>query len=146
MNLRAVLLIPLSFCFTTFLIVRAQAEAFNGRRATIIDGDTVAIGSERVRLSDVDAPETSRPRCERELAAGLQAKERLAQLLQGGLVEIERRGQDRSRRTLARLTFRAPSLGHKTFDVGEILVGEGLALSWQKDREASEERKRHWCG
>jgi hypothetical protein len=30
--------------------------------------------------------------------------------------------------------------------VGEILVGEGLALPWQKDREASEERKQHWCG
>ena len=36
----------------------AAAETVDGRRAVIIDGDTVAFGSERVRILNIDAPET----------------------------------------------------------------------------------------
>jgi endonuclease YncB( thermonuclease family) len=49
----------------------ADAETFDGRRAVIIDGDTFAIGSERFRILNIDAPETPGSRCERELVLGL---------------------------------------------------------------------------
>ena len=62
----------------------ASAEIFDGRRAVIIDGDTIALGDERVRLLNIDAPESFRSRCERELVMGLKAKERLAALARSG--------------------------------------------------------------
>jgi micrococcal nuclease len=123
----------------------ASAETFDGRQAIIIDGDTIAIGSERVRLLSVDTPESFRPRRERELVAALKAKERLAQLLRAGSVVIDRQGQDRYRRTLARLEVAAKP-GAKSRDVGEVLIAEGQAVPWKSGREAWEERRRHWCG
>jgi endonuclease YncB( thermonuclease family) len=117
----------------------ALAERFDGRRVVIIDGDTFALGSERVRILNIDAPETRGSRCERELVLGLKAKERLAGLLRAGSVDVVRDGQDRYRRTLARV-----SVGG--LDVGQVLVREGLALPWQSGGEAKEARLRHWCG
>jgi micrococcal nuclease len=45
--------------------------------------------------------------CEVELVVGLKAKERLADLLRSGSVDMDRDGQDRYRRTLARLSVGA---------------------------------------
>jgi len=60
------------------LALPASAETFDGRRVIIIDGDTIALGTERVRLLNIDAPESFQSRCEHELVAGVRAKERLA--------------------------------------------------------------------
>ena len=131
---------PALFALLAVLVpVPAIAETFDGRRTIIIDGDTIALGSERVRILNIDAPETRGSRCERELVMGFKAKERLAILLRAGWVDVDRDGQDRYRRTLARL-----SVGGR--DVGTILVREGLALPWQSGPEAKEARLRHWCG
>ena len=46
--------------------VPAASETFDGRRAVIIDGDTIALGSERVRILNIDAPESYRTHCERD--------------------------------------------------------------------------------
>ncbi|MBQ0820709.1 thermonuclease family protein [Microvirga sp. HBU67558] len=143
MDIRAALLLLFTLCLAlgllTFENLPTLAETIDGRRVVIIDGDTIAIGSERVRILNVDTPETFRPRCEAELVAGLKAKERLAELLRAGPVGIERHGQDRYRRTLARL-----SAGGR--DVGSVLVAEGLALPWRDGRAAWEQRWHHWCG
>ena len=133
--IRAVLLIVLAVLGPS----PALAETFNGGRAVIIDGDTFALGSERVRILNIDAPETRGSRCERELVLGLKAKERLAGLLRTRSVAIARNGEDRYHRTLARV-----SVGG--LDVGSILLGEGLALSWQDGPDARETRSRYWCG
>ena len=37
----------------------------------LVDGDTIAIKRERIRLLGIDTPETFRPRCENELILGL---------------------------------------------------------------------------
>jgi endonuclease YncB( thermonuclease family) len=115
--IRAVLLVVLA----VLGLSPALAESFDGGRAVIIDGDTFAFGSERVRILNIDAPETRGSRCERELVVGLKAKERLAGLLRAGSVDVIRAGEDRFSRTLARV-----SVGG--LDVGSVLVGEGLAL------------------
>lgn len=116
----------------------AHAETIDGSRMVIIDGDTVALpGGERIRLLDIDAPESFRSACEAELVAGLKAKERLAGLLRGQDVTIERGGRDVYRRTLARFFT-------EDGDVGEILLREGLALRYVPGRKA--ERTAHWCG
>ena len=119
--------------------MQAQAETVDGRRFVIIDGDTVDYRGERIRILNIDAPESFRSRCEAELKLALRTKERLAHLLRAGAVEIERQGEDRYRRTLARLSVRQG-------DVGQILVREGLALPWQDGAAAKEARLRRWCG
>lgn len=113
------------------------------QRVIIIDGDTVDIDGERIRVLNIDAPETRGSRCERELILGLRAKERLAQLLRAGAVRIERceasgRCTDRYGRTLAKL-------GTSAGDVGEILISEGLAFPWRPGRDAREQRVAAWC-
>ena len=133
--IRAVLLVVLAVLGPS----PALAETFNGGRAVIIDGDTFALGSERVRILNIDAPETRGSRCERELVLGLKAKERLAGLLRTRSVAIARDGEDRYHRTLARV-----SVGG--LDVGSILLGEGLALPRQDGPDARETLLRYWCG
>ncbi|WP_375567577.1 thermonuclease family protein [Oceaniradius stylonematis] len=70
-------------------------------------------------------------RCVFETDLALQAKIRLAQILEGRRVEILRQGTDRYGRTLAAVRVEGQ-------DVGDILVGEGLARTWTGRREP-------WC-
>jgi endonuclease YncB( thermonuclease family) len=135
--MRPLLLLALSLL--CFVRVGALAETLDGRRAVIIDGDTFALGREKIRIENIDAPESFRSRCEAELELALRAKERLATLLRSGPIIITRSGEDRYRRTLARI-----QVGDR--DVGQVLVREGLALPWRGSATAREERLRHWCG
>lgn len=117
----------------------ASTQVVDGRILRLVDGDTVALGSERIRVLGIDAPESHEPRCQNELAAGLRAKERLGQLIATGQVQIKREGQDVYKRTLARV-----SVGGA--EVGQVLVSEGLALPWDASTEARASRLKHWCG
>jgi micrococcal nuclease len=95
----------------------------------------------KVRLKDIDTPETLHPHCEEELKKGLQAKARLRELLRGQLVTVMHSGEtDRYRRSLGWLTLQDRT------DAGSVLVKEGLALSWQGGSTAKASRIAHWCG
>ena len=117
----------------------SASETFDGRSAVVVDGDTIAVGRERIRILNIDAPESHEPRCDRELVAGLKAEERLAQLVRVEAVSVARDGKDRYGRTLATL-----SAGGR--DIGTVLIAEGLALPWQDGPQARAARIRHWCG
>lgn len=105
----------------------------------VIDGDTLAIGRETIRLLDIDAPETFKHRCPAELEAGRAAKVALEGLIAGQRVTIERHGTDRYRRTLARITAPAG-------DVGAALLKQGYAIQWKPGAEEWKKRERKWCG
>jgi len=102
----------------------------------VVDGDTVVIDGEKIRIYNIDAPELRHAGCDAERRLAEVAKRRLDDLLSRGKVGILRgdggRMTDRYGRTLARLT-----VGGR--DVGEILVEEELARPWQGKR-------RPWCG
>lgn len=120
-----------------------SAGALADQRVVIIDGDTVDIDGERIRILNIDAPETRRSRCEEELILGLRAKQRLAELLRDKPVVIDRcessgRCTDRYGRTLARLYT-------PDGDVGRILIAEGLAQLWISGKAAAERRLMAWC-
>jgi micrococcal nuclease len=102
----------------------------------IIDGDTFALGQERIRILNIDTPETRGSHCENELVQGLRAKERLASLLRPGHIDVARDGRDRYGRTLARVSAQGR-------DIGEVLIREGLALQWQVGSHAKVARIRH---
>ena len=106
-----------------------------GKRITcVIDGDTIWLNGVKIRLEGIDAPEIGGARCIDELGLGVRAQKRLAELLNGGefeLIRVGTRDQDRYGRKL-----RTVMIGGK--DVGEILIGEGLAKPWTGTKAA-------WC-
>lgn len=96
------------------------------RVTCVVDGDTVWIEREKIRLIDIDAPEM-KGKCPAERAMAVRSRDRLVQMLRAQRVTIVRDGHDRYGRTLARLG-----------DVGQQLVREGLARRWGD--------RRGWCG
>lgn len=81
----------------------ASVEARLTGIARVVDGDTIHVGGERVRLEGIDAPEAGQ-RCTRRLIGtwdcGNAATNELARLADGKAVSCERRGTDRYGRTL----------------------------------------------
>lgn len=104
------------------------------RRNCVIDGDTLWLGAEKIRLADINTPEVSAPQCAAEAALGAQAKRRLHSLLNAGAFEVRRglRDEDVYGRKLRTLHRNGQSLG-------DTLVAEGLAHRWHG-------YKHNWCG
>ncbi len=98
----------------------------------VIDGDTLTLGAERVRIANIDAPETGgKARCLAERRLADIATQTLRSLTASGKVELRREGRDRYGRTLARV-----SVGG--VDVGEELIRRGVAVRWTG-------RRADWC-
>lgn len=104
----------------------------------VIDGDTVDIDGTRIRILQIDTPETFRSRCETEYRLGLAAKQRLIELLDKGDVSYTPDGLDRFGRTLAHVYT-------GNVDVGEVLLKEGHALPYVPGPEAKAKRLARWC-
>ena len=131
-----------SFIFS-FVAVAMVALPAKAASVNIIDGDTLSINGTRIRIVEIDTPETYRSRCERELALGLKAKERLRALVDQGPVHYEVTGFDRYDRILARVYI---DLDDGPVDVGEKLLNEGFALPYRPGAEDKLRRLRVWCG
>lgn len=128
----------------TIAVIAAVLLAWpaNASDINLVDGDTIRIAGETIRIVDIDAPETYRPRCERELILGLKAKVMLRSILDAaaaGPVFVERHGTDRYGRTLARIFV-------GDIDVGSAMIASGRAVRWRSGRKAWQARFRHWCG
>jgi len=113
----------------------AFAPCHGGHRVTcVVDGDTIWYSGEKIRISDINAPEISHPECDYELDLGNKARDRLVALLNAGpfsLDATERRDTDKYGRKLREITRGGKS-------VGAVLVSEGLAEVWVGHR-------RNWC-
>ncbi|CAN7197846.1 excalibur calcium-binding domain-containing protein [Ensifer adhaerens] len=108
-------------------------------KVNLVDGDTIKIGRKTIRIVEIDAPETYKPRCEQELIKGFAAKQRLRELLDAGNITYEPTGTDRYNRTLAHVFAGG-------INVGTMLIAEGHALSYRPGVDAKLERLRAWCG
>ena len=99
----------------------------------VVDGDTFWVGGEKVRIADIDAPETHPPRCAEEARLGEAATLRLQALLNAGPVTLAAadRDEDRYGRKLRVVERGGQSLGM-------TLISEGLAREWEGAR-------RPWC-
>jgi micrococcal nuclease len=146
--LRTVILILYLMAFATVVLTLAlftfsrpaKGEVIDARKVFVIDGDTFALGGERIRLLGVDAPETREARCEQERIAGYRTKSRVVELVRfGGVIDIRRQGQDPFGRTLAHIVIDGR-------DLGDQLVREKLALPYRSGAEAKAVRMAHWCG
>ncbi|RNF34004.1 thermonuclease family protein [Paracoccus methylarcula] len=127
-----------------------REEASKSRITRVIDGDTLAIGGERWRLSGIDAPEI-RQQCARPngdvYACGEASRDALIALIGGGVVECEEVDRDRYGRSvgICRVNGR---------DLGEDLVSAGMAVAYleysdayeQQGFRAKSERRGLWSG
>ena len=104
-------------------------------KTCLVDGDTLWLYGENIRLKDFDTPEPQSSICGGEFEKDLahQASARLLELLNSNEWTIERFGYDStsSKRTLATVSIAGR-------DVGDILIDERLARRWPDGEE-------WWC-
>lgn len=101
----------------------------------VIDGDTLVVDGETIRLANIDAPEQGeRARCWAEAALARQATEAAAKYVDDGtgLRVVDRQGRDQYGRSLARVVLANDD------DLGETLISDGLAAKWTGHRWS-------WC-
>lgn len=118
------------------VLASAVQKCGTARRVTcVVDGDTLWLYGEKIRVADIDTPEISEPKCDSELTRGNKATDRFIALINQGPFELNAwpgRDTDRYGRKLRVLVRDGRSLG-------DMLVSEGLARTWTGRREP-------WCG
>lgn len=99
----------------------------------VVDGDTIWLNGQNIRIADIDAPETHEYRCPEEKALGNRAAQRLQELVNSGAVTLRpiAREEDNYGRKLRIVEVEGES-------VGDTLVAEGLARWYRGTR-------RPWC-
>ena len=99
----------------------------------VVDGDTIWLRGDNIRLADIDTPETHDFQCQSEKELGDRATTRLKDLLESGSITLEPidRDQDPYGRLLRIVLIDGES-------VGTTLVEEGLARWYEGGR-------RPWC-
>lgn len=102
------------------------------RHDCVVDGDTLWLGREKVRLLDIDAAELEGKRCRSSGQMARAAQARLWQLMQAEPIGIDRHGHDSYGRTLAHVTAGG-------IDVGAQLLAEGLVRRYVRGEGP-------WCG
>lgn len=100
----------------------------------VVDGDTFWMDGEKIRIADIDTPETHPSRCAEEARLGNAATDRLQALLNAGTFELTSidRDTDRYGRKLRIVERNGQSLGG-------VLVSEGLARPYGGGPRAG------WC-
>ncbi len=116
---------------TLALILPLSAQA----ASRAIDGDTIVVDGEHIRILNIDTPEIKHARCDAERRLGKVAKVRVEGLLASGRLTIARGDGDRMTDKYGRTLGRVAVDG---VDVGETLIAEGLARRWDGARHP-------WC-
>ena len=113
--------VQFSFCHT------------GGGYSCVVDGDTIWLKGVKIRIADIDTPETHDFRCHSEKALGDRATKRLQQLLNDGAVSLQSidRDEDGYGSKLRIVLVDGKS-------VGDTLVSEGLARWYGSGRAP-------WC-
>ena len=125
---------------TIATLAMAETVTVSTGALVIVDGDTVRLDGQRLRLLDIDAPETHQAHCAAERKAGDRARLALAAMLDGQQVAIVYSGRiDPYGRPLVRLFVDGR-------DAGAALLAAGLALPYVPGRSAHAARTAHWCG
>ena len=143
----AIVIAAITFLGSAF--APTAADELSGM-ARVIDGDTIALGQQHIRLEGIDAPETDQVCLDAEgkpWTCGVAARDSLSSHIAGRIVSCAARGEDRYRRMLA-----ICSAGGE--DLNAFMVREGLALDYVKysrdytseEDTAREQRRGMWAG
>ena len=93
--------------------IRHEMRLLSTLQIRAVDGDTIRVGGERIRLRGIDTPEMNEP-------AGPAAKQRLDELWRSGSIRIVPQGRDVYHRLVADVFVNGQN-------VADILRSEGLA-------------------
>ena len=139
----------LAFFFLLILIAARldqSADQVVGGPFHTIDGDTLAVGGERLRLQGIDAPELGQICSDgngKAWACGMEAKRLLARLVAGVDAECLGRSRDKYHRLLVRCHA-------GTVNINGAMVRQGLAIASGRYSEeqvaARREHKGLWAG
>lgn len=111
--------------------LRRMGFCYGGVRINcVVDGDTIWVGGEKIRLQSIDAPEID-GKCDYEKNLARRAKRRLNEIRSAEPFSVAQSGTDRKGRTLA-------AIYNSRGEVGAAMVKEGLARQWTG-------RRRPWC-
>lgn len=136
--------------FTILLLAPPPAMADITGKPRVIDGDTIEIAGERIRLHGIDAPEMKQI-CKnqkgKDIPCGQLAKQALEKLVQGQDVICKGDTRDRYKRLLG-VCYVWP------FNINEQMVTDGWALAYRKysrdyvkaETFAKARREGMWCG
>jgi micrococcal nuclease len=122
----------------------AVASPVTAQSYRAIDGDTIMIGSEHLRIVGLDTPETKFAACAAERSHGLRAQRRLQELLNAGPVSLTRqrvtRGPNKGKLRLDKYkrTLGVVRVGGR--EVAGILISEQLGVSY-----SGRGRRIDWC-
>ena len=119
-----------------FVLVFLATPAMAGPR--VVDGDTIHVDGENIRITGLNTPETWKPKCLAERMLGKRATaygEQLALRIQ----RIERHGQDRYGRTLARVYLDDGG------DWAAAMIERGLAVPFVCSGDRCP-KMTDWCG
>ena len=128
------LIVVSTFPLQAFAIEKCRSQS---DPTCVVDGDTIRLDGERIRLQSFDTPEPYTNICggEAEVALAHRAADRLVEILNHGIarksIALQTHGIDRYGRTLATITVDG-------VDVGDTLIAEGLARRWPDGPE-------FWC-
>lgn len=115
-------------------LVPASAQIHG--KAEVIDGDTIRLAGQRIRLLGLDAPELGQP-CLRasgtRFDCGAEAKLMLRELTSGHTISCAPKGKDRYDRVLATCLV-------KDTDLAWWMIAKGYAISAQAQYDGAEER------
>lgn len=112
-------------------MLRRMGFCYGGMRINcVVDGDTIWVSGEKIRLQSIDAPEID-GKCAYEKDLAQRAKHRLNEMLSSEPFSLARSGKDRYGRTLA-------AIYNHQGEVGAAMVREGLARQWRG-------RRQPWC-
>jgi endonuclease YncB( thermonuclease family) len=142
----AVLVVLFALAAVVAALLEPLPPALSGK-ARVADGDTLHLGSDRVRFLGLDAPELNQTCTDAggdSWPCGRESSDRLRALIGNRSVACTTEGRDKYGRYLGRC-----SVGGK--DLGAILVSEGLAIASFPDygpEEASAKREKRglWAG
>ena len=106
-----------------FLVISVPVFA---QRIDVIDGDTIRIGSEKIRLVGFNTPEKHDAKCPQEALMAAEATDYLQKLVsdKGKQIDIDRQGRDKYKRTLAYVFVDGT-------DVADLMIIHGVAVWYE---------------
>ena len=118
--------------------------------ARAVDGDTLRLAGERIRLLEIDAPESAQL-CQdeqgRDYACGEAASAAMARMVEGARVVCQARERDVYGRPLARCEVEGRDLGEAMVRQGHAVIYRKIAILYEDaEDQARRDRAGMWAG
>ena len=126
----------LAAMFLTPFLPAGAARADVAGAARVIDGDTIEVAGQRVRLYGIDAPET-RQNCGKRWRCGARASKALAARIGQRRVACKAKGRDRYKRLVAVCRAGGRDLGAWMVSQGWALAARNYSTAYVRQEEAA---------